>query len=102
LRALLDLAQHADFSAVSLDDRLDQAEAQAQATLRTALVSAIQTGPDFVLLLMRNADAGVAENRNCFVVFALDFYGDAASFGRVFDRIIQKVGKDLAHPRPID
>ena len=40
--ALVDLAGDGDFAAVGFDDGFDQAQAEAQATLGTALVPAIE------------------------------------------------------------
>ena len=59
--ALVGLAGDGDLAAVGFDDGFDQAQAQAQAALGTALVAAIEPGPDLVLLLGGDADAGVAE-----------------------------------------
>jgi len=46
---------------VSFHHGFDQAQAEAQAALRTAFIAAIKAPPDFMLLLDGDANAGVAK-----------------------------------------
>src|SRR5205809_3323690 len=84
-----------------LDNRFDQAQAEAETPLRTALVPAIKPGPNFVLLFKRNTDARIAENRDGFVRFALNGDIHATTRGSIFDGIVEQVRKDLAHSRAV-
>src|SRR6185312_220535 len=61
IRAVAVLAGDGYLAVVGFDDGFDEAEAEAEAAFGTAFVAAIEAGPDFVLLLGRNADAGIAK-----------------------------------------
>src|SRR6185312_13340882 len=74
------LARHRNCSAVRLDDGFDQAQAEAKAALGTALVTAEQARPDFVLLMGRNTDTGIPESDHRLIRFAADRYSDVAAF----------------------
>src|SRR5207244_11244050 len=88
-------------AAVCLDDCFDKAQTEAESALGTALVTAVQAGPNLVLFLRRNANAGIAEGGDGFIGFALnrDVYG--ATLRCVLERVVEQVGKDLAHSGPV-
>ena len=65
--------------------------------LRTALVAAIEPGPNLFLLNFGNADAGVAKGDYQLSGFLTAGDGDAAAGRRVFDGVVQQVREDLAH-----
>src|SRR4026207_1091140 len=59
LRSFPGPALHTDMALVRLDDGFDEAQAEAKAPLRAALVAAVKARPNPVLLLLGDADAGV-------------------------------------------
>src|ERR1035437_3733646 len=64
LGTVVDLAGDGGFAAVGFDDGFDQAQPEAQAALGPAFVAPVEAGPDLVLLLDGDADAGVPEARD--------------------------------------
>src|SRR5258708_7314331 len=91
------LARHRHIASVGLHYGFYQAQPQAQSALRTAFITAIQSDPDFVLFLWRDADAVVPENSDGLAVFASHRDIHAAVFGSVLDRVIQEIREDLAY-----
>jgi hypothetical protein len=83
LGALAGLARHFDAAMVGFDEGFDEAEAQTQAALGTALVAAIEAVPNLALFIGRKSHAGVAESDGDFAVVALRLDFHAATIGYV-------------------
>src|ERR1051326_278525 len=100
-RAAARLAGDIDRSAVGRDDRLDEAEAKAEAAFRAAAVAAKQTIPDPRLFVGRDADAGVANIEHGEMAVPPDVDIHSAAGRRVFDRVVDQIGGHLFQARAI-
>src|SRR5262245_33537369 len=91
-----------DTALVRFDKGLHEAEPEAKAALRSALVSAVEAFPDFVHFVIRYAYACVAEvNENLAVrPMGIDF-NPATRIG-ILEGIIKQVGEDLTDPSAIN
>src|SRR3954467_11605224 len=98
-RAFPRITFYFDGTLMRFDKRLDQAQTEAQAALRTALVAAIKTAPDFVLFLLWDSHAVVAEEHQGFLRRAASLDLHCSPWRCVFEGVIEQVCKDLAHAR---
>src|SRR6185312_16717255 len=87
----LRLACDGHLSVVSFHNGFDETQAEAKAAFGATLITAIKTGPDFILFAGRNADARVAEMRDGAIAGVLNGNGHGPVRGRVFDGIVQQV-----------
>src|SRR5687768_13801416 len=91
------LGLHADPSPMGLDDGFDQAQPEPQPPARTALVAAVETGPDVRQLVRWNTDSRVGHRQRSVAGLLPRGYFDAAAAGRVLQGIVEQVRQRLAH-----
>src|SRR6478752_4668100 len=89
-------------SAMGFHDRFDEAQTEAEPPLGAALVAAVEALPDAWGLVRGNADACVAQAEKRLAVRRAGRDFDLPASRRVFQRVVEQVGDDLSHPRPID
>src|SRR5258705_8714902 len=95
------VAAYLDGAAVSLDDGLDEAEAEPETALGAALVAAEEPIEDPRELIGRNAWPGVPHAKERGVHGAADLDVHAAAGRRVLHGVVEEVRGDLLEPRPI-
>src|SRR5687768_10682117 len=95
-RATAGLAGGLDRAAVGFDVGLDQAEAEAQAALGTAGVGSIKTFPDPGQVFGGDAGARIDERDTGRVHVTRRADANGPLRRRVFDGVVEEIGKDLA------
>src|SRR5882672_8243879 len=88
LRAFIRLTRNRDLAAVRFHHGFDQAQAEAEAALRTALVATIEARPNLFVFLRGDAHAGVAEERHGLTRFIAHTDGHTPILGRVLDGVV--------------
>ena len=86
---------------MGFDDGLDQAESEAEAAFRAAVIAAKQPIPDARQLVRGNADPGVADPEQRAAAGSHDTDGHSSTGRRVLDGVVDQVGGDLLQPDTI-
>src|SRR5262245_28814339 len=94
-------AAHRHRSVMRLDDRLDQTQAKPEATLRTAFVAAIEALPNPGLFVGWNPGPSVTHSHAHQTLSGDRADDHAPAFGRVLERVVEKVAECLSDPVPI-
>src|SRR6266542_5932597 len=94
---MADGAFHPDLASVHLDDLLNDREPEASPRDRLPRAAAHPAEPleDVPDLVLRDADAGVADAHERKAALDPAREGDGAALGRVLDRIVDDVADDL-------
>ena len=86
---------------MGLDDRLHQAQTQAQTPFCATGIAAKQPIEDPRKLVRGNAGACVVYSQNGSIALASNVHVHTATRRRVFDGVVDQVRRDLFEPRPI-
>src|SRR5207302_2470428 len=86
------LAVDPDRSSVAIDDLLGDVQAQSEAAVvgRRDLTPAMEALEDLIQLVVRNADAAIADRSHDVIAFVDDVDEDLASLRRILDCIFEK------------